>query len=282
MAAIDLIAVPYDSGRRDYRMGAGPAAFIDGGLPASLARMGHHVRVTWIETSATDPLASAVELAAGVSTAVQQARQADRLPIVLSGNCISTVGVVAGLSADVAVVWLDAHGDLNTPTTSPSGFLDGMAAATLLGWCHQAEFAAVPGNRPLPVSRLLVIGCRALDPPEARAMTAAGIAQVDPEAAGNETELGRQLDRVLGTAPEVHLHIDLDVLDPDEWGPANSYAAPGGLTQQQTIRVVQMVVARRPIASLTLSSYDPAVDAQGLIRTAALPFMLQVLPQRMA
>ena len=280
MAAIDLIAVPYDSGRRGYRMGAGPAAFIDGGLPASLARTGHHVRVTWIEAAATDPLASAVELGTGIADAVRQARQADRLPIVLSGNCISTVGAVAGLDADVAVVWLDAHGDLNTPATSPSGFLDGMAAATLLGWCHQSEFAAVPGHRPLPVSRLLVIGCRALDPPEAQAMSAAGIAPLDPAAAGSEARLEGRLAELVENVADVHLHIDLDVLDPEESGPANSYAAPGGLTQQQMIRIVQMLAARRPIASLTLSSYDPAVDVRGRVRAAALPIMLEVLPQR--
>src|SRR5690606_9880190 len=138
--AVDLVTVPYDSGRRGHRMGAGPQALLKAGLMQKLRAGGHETELVPVESAAgsEDPVTVAFDLAARIARVVRASRSANRFPIVLTGNCISTVGALAGLSADApAVVWLDAHGDVNTPATSTSGFLDGMSAATALGWCHE-------------------------------------------------------------------------------------------------------------------------------------------------
>ncbi|TIS72728.1 MAG: arginase family protein, partial [Mesorhizobium sp.] len=82
-----------------------------------------------------------------VSGEVRIALDNGRFPIVLAGNCLTSAGAVAGEGAD-AIIWADQHGDLNTPETSTSGFLDGMALATALGLCWRRMAAQIPGFKP--------------------------------------------------------------------------------------------------------------------------------------
>src|SRR5688572_2844572 len=186
---IDIIAVPYDSGQHGVRMGAGPLVLAPD-LSALLAQWGHTVNVTWIEGQASDPLTSAVELGARVSHAAAEAKAAGRFPVVLSGNCTSTVGAFAGVrNARSRLIWCDAHGDVNTPETSPSGFLDGMSAAILLGWCHTDSFAAVPKYVPLATSQFMLIGSRALDDGEQHAIDEKGLQLLTPARAANERQM---------------------------------------------------------------------------------------------
>ena len=107
----------------------------------------------------------------GVQAAVAGA--AGDMPLALLGECTLTPAVTAGLRAghpDLVLVWLDAHGDLNTPETSPSGFLGGMPFAILLGWCHAPLRAAAGLDPPLPEARAALVGARDLDPGEQAAI----------------------------------------------------------------------------------------------------------------
>ena len=270
---VDFIVVPYDDGRRGWRMGAGPLSFIGSDLPARVAPTARS-RVQLVESGAAQPLASAIELAARVAAEVAASRSADRFPVVLAGNCSATVGAVAGLRSDrLGVVWLDAHGDLNTPETSPSGFLDGMAAATLMGWCHVEAFAPVLGGRVLPPRRLLTLGARAFDPDEREHAVAKGVRFSSAEPG----ELEPVLDAFLRDVDEVYVHLDLDVLDPDRYGQANGFREPGGLEAEQVVRVLHRLARHGPVAGLTVSAYDPACDPEGRFREAAMSLIVETL-----
>jgi len=84
-----------------------------------------------------------------LSEAVQEAVAQDHFPLILAGNCSSTVGTVSGLDKEgLGVVWLDAHGDYNTPETTTTGFLDGMALSVLTGMCWERMAEGVPGFEP--------------------------------------------------------------------------------------------------------------------------------------
>jgi arginase len=274
---IDIVAVPYDSGQRGVRMGAGPLALAPE-VSALLAQWGHPVEVTWAETQSTDPLDSAVELAAQVSRATAAARAAGRFPVVLSGNCVATVGAFAGVcTARSRLVWLDAHGDLNTPATSPSGFLDGMSAAILLGWCHADRFRAVPGHAPLDTGAFLLIGSRALDDGEQQAIAAQGVRLMTPAAAHDERAMTCDVSRFTMGASDVYIHFDLDVLDPAAHGAANSYVEPGGLHIYHAVRIIQEIAALRPISGITISAYDPAVEGSMIAAAAAVPLISECL-----
>jgi arginase len=278
---VDLIVVPYDSGRRGYRMGAGPEAFLADGLPERLARAGHGVRVAFVEENggaAADPTTSAFDLAVKIEAAVADASARESFPLVLAGNCINTVGAMAALGGpDLGLAWFDAHGDINTPATSSSGFLDGMSLATLLGWCHTRECAQLAGFAPLDPSRIVLIGTRDLDPPELKAAQRAALRILSPEDAATEGSYAHTLDAFAAGLDRVYLHIDLDVLDPAEHGPANGFAAPGGLSLQQLTKVVRAIAERAGIAGITVSAYDPAVDTHGHVRAAAMGLLDMVV-----
>ena len=169
---IQLLLVPYDSGQRGWRCGAGPEHLVRAGLPAHLQRQGHIV--TAIHIIEDDPayppaeIRTAFELARRLATTVRSARTAGHFPLVLSGNCNTAVGTLSGLTpARRATFWFDAHGDCNTPETTTSGFLDGMGLAMTMGLCWHRLGATVPGFHRVAAEATFLLGARDLDPPEA-------------------------------------------------------------------------------------------------------------------
>jgi arginase len=302
MTQIVLIQVPYDSGKRDFRMGRGPAAVVAGGAAERLRAGGHRVRAETVEAAqpgvgaaagakpndletsrAATELAFAFALHRALAARVAAARAAGALPVVLAGNCASAVGTVAGLGAEggagLGAVWFDAHGDFNTPETSTSGFLDGMALAALAGRCWREETDALPGFRPLPEGRLALAGARDLDPAEAELLGGSGVTRVaagEIRARGAGAALGPALDALAAAgAARLYLHLDLDVLDPAA-ARVNQFAAPGGLALADLTAAVGAIGARLPIAAAALTAYDPDADRDGAALAAALATLAAV------
>ena len=261
---VQILAVPYDSGRRDHRMGNGPARLLERGLATVWSAHHHDVATEWIEVSpaAAGDVRTSFDLYDKLATRVRVAHTDKRFPMVISGNCGATIGALAGLS-DVrpAVVWFDAHADFNTPETSPSGFLDGMAVAVLTGRCWRALAAKVSGFEPVPESRVALVGVRDVDPPEADALSSSSIHRIGADLVG--------LDAVFPVATRTWLHVDLDVLDAGE-GKANQFATTGGLTAPQLVDAVRRLSSRLSLVGVAFTSYDPAADADGRIASAAL------------
>jgi len=130
-------------------------------------------------------------------------------PLVLSGDCPTALGAVAGLQRrhhDLAVVWLDAHGDFNTPATTISGYLGGMPLAMLTGRAPEL-FCDALGLRPVADTDVVLADARDLDPAERDALTASQVRRVPADPAAITSALGR-----LGRTP-VYLHLDVDVID---------------------------------------------------------------------
>jgi arginase len=269
---VQLIAVPYDSGRRGERMGAGPERLLGAGLVARLADAGHAARVQTIEPPAGawhSEIRTTFDLAAGVSRAVTDAIDAGRFPLVLSGNCgPAALGCVAGMKGAASVFWFDAHGDFNTPDTTVGGFLDGMAMATLTGRCWPALVAAIPGSTPVAEKSVVLVGARDLDPLEALALEASAVRRVPP--ADLRTGLPRAIEDLRTTVPApVYLHLDLDVMDPSE-GRSNCYAAPGGLSREDVEWAIATIADAVPLGAAALTALDPAADPDGRTVEAAL------------
>lgn len=269
MADVRLLAVPWDSGHRDVRMGAGPTSLLDAGLADLLREDGHRVEVRMLDPEGSFPaeVATAFELARALSRAVADARREGARPVVLSGGCGSSTGTVAGLDPDdIGVVWFDSHGDLNTPETTTSGFVDGTAAATLLGRCWTSLAAGVPGFRPLPAERLVYVGLRALDPPERDWLEEAPVARVAGDAI-RERGVAGALDRSLARLADAgvrraYVHVDMDALDPSV-ARVNGYQADGGLTLEELTAAVALVGNRLGVAAGAVTSFDPDADPEG-------------------
>jgi len=261
MIKVDFIQVPYDSGHRGLRMGAGPLVLVGSGLPDHLAGNGHDVRIVPVEMECEFPteIAAAFELAAAIRNRVTESSSHGRFPIVLAGNCIAALGVAASLSL-VDVYWFDAHGDLNTPESTKSGFLDGMALSILLGRCWTG-LAGEVGVPVIPPDRVWLIGARDLDPGERDYLDRAAI-----HVAGTDLTLGHPPEGP--SARRAYLHIDLDVLDPAE-GRVNAFQTAGGIEVGQLMAVIDRIRERSPLGALALTAYDPAGDPDGSVVEAA-------------
>ncbi len=253
---VRIIAIPFDSGRRAYRMGRGPDALVEGGFATSLTKSGHRVTLSAIDAQVhdpPDPVRTGFALCATLATELKVALAAGEFPIVLTGNCFLACGVVPAIPAKrVGVIWCDAHGDLNTPQTSVSGFLDGMALATLLGRCWHDRVTGIPGFAAVAPQDVVLVGVRDLDPPEAELIADLQLPLVRPDTPTEDITMPTDV---------AYLHVDVDVLDAEEIR-ANEFAAPGGFTVQGLIDFLHHVTAQTHIGAVTLSAYDPALDPE--------------------
>lgn len=258
---VDLITVPYDSALRGERMGAGPLHFLANGAAERLREVAGSVRETGVEAAPgfRAEIATAFDLARATAFAVRAARGHGGFPLVLAGNCITSLGVLASLPVGTTgIVWLDGHGDLNTPETTRSGFLDGMALSVALGRCWETMAGTVDGFAPVAEENVLLVGARDLDPAERKYLERSRVRYLPPEDARGDA-LADALDALAGRVQQVYLHLDLDVHDP-AGGAANAFAASGGLTAGEVQRVVREVAARIPIAAASITAYDPQYD----------------------
>jgi arginase len=211
---------------------------------------------------------------------VRRVRQADRLPLVLSGNCFMALGTMSGLGpADLGAVWLDADGEYNTPETTASGYLDGMGLATATGDCWRALAARIPGFRPVPPERILLVGGHDFDPEERSRLarwrlTVAGAA--DLTSRGVLPALRPALDRLKAQVGRLYVHIDLDVLDRAE-AVANELSSPGGLSLRAVEEAVTLVRGHFEVVGVGVAGYDPAFDTDGRAFRAACRIMSPLL-----
>jgi arginase len=144
-------------------------------------------------------------------------------PLLLSGDCPTGLGAVAGLQRryhDLAALWLDAHGDFNTPAISISGYLGGMALAMLTGRTPEL-FGDALGLRPVADTDVVLADARDLDPAERDALTVSQVRRVPADPAAITAALGG-----LGRTP-VYLHLDIDIIDSAQLPGARFPSGPG-------------------------------------------------------
>jgi arginase len=269
---IRIIAVPYDSGHQDRRMGAGPQHLLDNGLAESLRPGGRGVSITTVRHEREPPaeVATAFELQGLVSRQVRAAIDERQLPLVLSGNCnTAAVGALAG-SEDLGIVWFDAHGEFNTPETTTSGFIDGMGLSMAVGHCWKEMAQGVPGFSPIPEENVVMAWVRAADVAEQVRFDASEITVVGPDAQGQGLHaLEDALDVLRSRVGSVYVHLDLDVLDAIKVGKANEYATSEGMEVGQLEAALGMVRERFTVAAAGIASYDPSFDTDGRVLHAA-------------
>ena len=262
---ITLITVPYDAGHLNERMGAGPLHLANNGLIEKLNASGYTVEHKQLNLHKPFPteVTSTFKLLNQISDEVNESITAHSFPIVLSGNCIATVGALAGVNEPhCGVIWFDAHGDCETPETTQSGFLDGMALSILTGSCWQNMLASVDDYSPIHGNRIMLVGARDLSNDERRFIQANKINQVPVKQIFDVEREALKLACTQLSAngvQKLHVHIDADVLDPSV-APANSFAVNNGLSKQGLIKILKYTLKRLPVLSLTVASYDPSYD----------------------
>jgi arginase len=182
-------------------------------------------------------------------------------PVVMSGDCTTSLGTMAGLQragADAGIVWLDAHGDVQTLETTSSGYLGGIPLRILAGYRPELISARL-GLRAVPEPRIALVGARDLDPPEAAYLAASQIRQLPVaglDAAG------------LPDGP-LYLHVDLDVIDSAAL-PGLLYPAPGGPAPAAVTAALRTVLATGRVAALGVACTWRAGQGAGPAAAAVL------------
>ncbi len=292
---VSLIAVPYDLGRADVGTGRGPAAYLKAGAAETLRARGHEVEIVTVrrEAAFSDELQAVLEVDEAVAVAVDEALFADSFPLVVAGNCNVTLGVRAGLQrggeGDAALVWLDAHGDFNTPATTETGYLDGMPLAMLCGRAYREAVEHVLEAEPLAERAIVHAGGREFDREELESLVSSHIQLVgggELRDRGPTEALAPALDALAAETrdvsgrgqqdvPPAHLHVDLDVLDPAA-APGVMFPSPHGLSAAQLLEALDLVRERFRLVAVTVTSLTPDRDGAGITLTAGLAVLQRV------
>lgn len=189
------------------------------------------------------------------------ATRGDR-PVSVAGDCCAAIPVLGGLQRagiDPVLLWLDAHGDFNTASTTISGFLGGMPLAMMTGRGDQALMGAT-GTRPLPDSDVVLSDARDLDPAEGDLLRESGVRQVDSP---------RLVPGALPPHRPVYVHLDCDVLDPVS-APAMRYSVPGGPGLADLVGLGTLLHQSGRICAVSVTAWDVEADADGRTGRACL------------
>jgi arginase len=271
-----VILVPYDSGHRGVRMGRGPEYLLENGLRDALRQEQNAVNPVVVESQSTLPaeVATAFELDRLVSEEVRAAMEAGEFPLVLSGNCNTAVGTLGGIGPyGSGIVWFDAHADFNTPETTTTGFTDGMGIAITVGHCWSAMAASIPDFHPLAETNVMLVGTRDASRAEQKRLDDSEVVVVEADLVkrkGLPEALAAALHTLRSRVERVYIHLDVDVLDAEQVGPANEFAVRGGLTQEELVEAISMIRERFTVAAAGIASYDPAFDGTGAVLRAGL------------
>jgi arginase len=285
-AGLDLGA-----GRRGVDMG--PSAIRYAGLKERIERLGR-IYVDWGDvavgvpeaTDVGDPRARYLESikrsCESVASLVHDARESGYLPLVLGGDHSIAIGTLGGLArthGPGAALWVDAHGDLNRPETSPTGNVHGMPLAAAFGVAGD-DF--LDDAWPTPsLERAALIGVRSLDDGERELLRELEIrvyTMSDIDRGGLEPAASEALEYLAGSA-FVHVSLDLDVVDPTI-APGVGTPVPGGLSYREAHLVAELVADSGLLDSLELVEVNPVLDRANETGTLAVELAASALGAR--
>jgi arginase len=285
-AALDL-----GQGRRGVDMG--PSAIRYAGLEERLRGLGYEVEDRGnVETAVQEATAlrdervrylpEILDACGRVAGLVGEAVSDGSLPLVLGGDHSVALGTLGGLASAHGeaggVIWIDAHGDLNTPASSPTGNVHGMPLAAALGLAGDIFTSPAWPLPSVDARRVVILGVRSLDPAERtllrgseiRVFTMSEIDRIGIERATHEA-----LDRVTG-ASFVHVSLDLDVLDP-EVAPGVGTPVRGGLTYREAHLALELVAESGAAGSLEVVEVNPILDRENATALTAVELVASAL-----
>ena len=276
---IDITNVHLDlgAGRRGTDMG--PGAMHVAGLQAKLGKLGHTISsIQNLIASEEDGevgrpdaryLGVITELCKRLADRVEAGLEAGRTPLVLGGDHAQAIGTISGMARyyrrrgeRVGVIWVDAHTDMNTPETSPSGNIHGMPLAVLLGHGPK-ELVEIAGSEPaLRAEDVAILGVRDVDPSEIPLVRETGVGvypMSEIDARSFNTCLHEAVQRVSRHTVGVHLSFDLDGADPSE-APGVGTPSPGGLSLRESHLLCETLSGTGKVLGMEMVELNPTLD----------------------
>jgi arginase len=297
MRDIAIIGVPVDLGAGRRGVDMGPGAIRYAGIKERLAALGHRVRdlgniaVPLAEEfdppaqgeplRYLDPIAQVnLDLARRVADVVAEGS----FPLILGGDHSLAIGSISGVARGrkIGLLWVDAHGDFNTPETTPSGNIHGMSVAALTGRGHPRLASLLEPGPVLREGNIAMVGIRDLDGAEREVLRASGIhvfTMHDIDRRGLAAVMEEALLRVtMGTAG-FQVSLDMDALDPSE-APGVGTPVLGGISYREAHLAMEMVAQSGHIVGLDLVEVNPILDSHNITAELAVEFALSALGKR--
>jgi arginase len=297
---IRIIGVPMDLGASRRGVDMGPSALRVAGLQARLKHLGRQV-----EDSGNVPVPQPEEQHYGDKNAkylgeisqtckdlaemVRKSLAEDLMPLVLGGDHSIAVGTAAGAaehfnrqSKRIGLIWLDAHGDMNTPESSPSGNVHGMPLASIMGY-GPPDLTGIASVKPMVEPRnVVLVGIRELDSKERRLVKESGVhvfTMRDIDERGMREVMAEALRFASDDTAGINVSLDMDFVDPSD-APGVGTPVRGGVTYREAHLAFEMIADSKSMVSLELVEINPVIDLHNTTATLGVELVLSGLGKK--
>jgi arginase len=297
---IRIIGVPMDLGASRRGVDMGPSALRVAGLQPKLKQLGRQVEdVGNIQVPQPEEqpygekkarfLGEIAETCRLLAETVQKTLGEDLFPLVLGGDHSIATGTVAGAAAHfqkeskrIGLIWLDAHGDMNTPETSPSGNVHGMPLAAIMG-SGPPELTGLAGLVPMVEPRSVsLVGIRELDAKERRFVKESGVhvfTMRDIDERGMREVMAEALRFSGDDTAGIAVSLDMDFVDPAD-APGVGTPVRGGVTYREAHLALEMIADTRSMVSFELVEVNPVIDLHNTTATLGVELVLSGLGKK--
>ncbi|WP_404406831.1 arginase [Jeotgalibacillus malaysiensis] len=283
---ISVIGVPMDLGQMRRGVDMGPSAIRYAGLLERLEAIGHTVtdlgdiqidqpeRVHTADTNLRN-LDAVVKGSTALADQVKKVKTDGDFPLILGGDHSIAIGSLAGISSNyenLGVIWYDAHGDLNTGDTSPSGNIHGMPLAVSLGIGHEDLVNIHDYTPKVKPENIVIIGARSLDEGERELIKEKGIrvyTMHEVDRMGMTKVMEESIEYLKDRTDGVHLSLDLDGLDPND-APGVGTPVIGGISYRESHLAMEMLAEADILTSAEFVEVNPILDEKNKTATVAV------------
>lgn len=289
---ISLIGVAIDLGAGTPGVSLGPSAIRYAGIYDRLTRLGYKVKDEGdiLANKPLSPNTDGIKLkyldeVARVNTElcnmVSKVMSEGRFPLVLGGDHSIAIGTIAGVlqkKRNLGVIWFDAHGDINTEETSPTGNIHGMPMAVSLGFGHK-RLTDIGGAHKLQTDKIVFIGCRDLDADEKKVLKKLGVTVFtmhEIDRLGMTEVITRAIKIAENGTDGIHVSFDMDSMDP-LYAQGTGTRVPGGLTYRESNLALEMIAMTEKVVSAEFVEVNPIIDNNNQTAKAAVALIGSLL-----
>jgi arginase len=297
---IRIIGVPMDLGQSRRGVDMGPSALRVAGLQSRLKQLGHTVEDIGnvpVRQPEEQPygekrakyLHEIAETCRGLAEMTEKTLGEGFFPLVLGGDHSIAIGTCSGVSdffrkqsKTIGCLWLDAHGDMNTPESSPSGNVHGMPLAALIGY-GAPELVELLGFKPkVEPHNVAIVGVRDLDPKERRLVKDSGVhafTMRDIDERGMREVMSEALRFASDDTAGIAVSVDMDLIDPAD-APGVGTPVRGGITYREAHLAMEMIADSEAMASLEIVEINPVIDLHNKTALLGVEMVLSALGKK--
>lgn len=298
---VNIIGFPMDLGAGRRGVDMGPSALRIAGLQAKLKNLGYKVVdsgdifIQNIETvKETNPkmkhLSEILKTCKVLAKKVEKVLMDGQFPLCIGGDHSMAIGSIAGISSyckkkklELGLIWVDAHADMNTDSTTPSGNIHGMPLAAAVGLGNKKLVNFLEFSPKIKPENIALIGLRSIDPLEKENIKKAGLKYVftmeDVDKTGVHKIIAQVLKRMKGNVDHLHVSFDLDSVDPTVV-PGVGTPVPGGFSYREAHLIMESIAECGYLSSLEITEVNPILDDKNKSAVFACDLIASSMGQR--